>query len=755
MSKRALLLAATSLAMVGHTAHAQVDEIIVTATKRAESVQDVSLSVAVVGGEALEKASIKSLEEVSAMIPNVHISEAQAADNIFIRGIGSGVNQGFEQSVGTFIDGVYYGRGRSVRNPFFDVARIEVLKGPQSTLFGKNTIAGAFNITSNRPTFETEGRVTAAYEVENDGKTIEGVFSTPLSDTFAIRLAGRYYETDGYLENSFTGTTHPDREEYLLRASALWEPTDKLDILVKGEISNTKVTGRPSQLTRTSPLVQLVQTRNDPAAEFDFDYRGSNGGVGPVFSAQDDDSDAYNFTINANYDIGEHTLTSVTGFNGYEYMESNDSDAMNVGFITQDRQSEYSSFGQEIRLTSPTGGKFDYIIGAHYSKEDLEFFKPTHLDATSIPEIFNALTVGLGVPGPVLTVTRIQDFQQDTESLAVFADGTFNVSDQFRINGGLRWTQDKKDADKNLFYTQLNTVTPFPLADIVLPNLGLGSPHTFAGLSRKEDAVTGSIAAEFDMSSDILLYGRYARGFKAGGFDEDNAQGSLPDQEFQREEVDSFEVGFKSTILDGMGRLNVSAFHNKFSDLQVSTFDGVASFVVGNAASAITKGLEAELTLQPTDKFDLAVAVGLLDAKYDEFVNGPSIFGGPASTDLSGRNLQFAPDVTFNFNAGYDVPLNDDLALRFDVNGYNNSGYDVPGDLDPFLAQGSFFKLGGQIRLSSEDGGWDLAVIGKNLTNEKTTAWGNDVPLGNLLGNNYFQFIDPPRTVTLQATKRF
>lgn len=190
-----------------------LDVVTVTATKREESLQDVPIAVSVLGGDNLAANAISTLEDATALIPNVTVAEGGVADSIFVRGIGSGVNLGFEQSVGTFIDGVYYGRSRSSRNPFFDLERVEVLKGPQSTLFGKNTIAGAFNITSRRPTDSFEGRILTSYEPEFDGRALEAIVSGPLADGVSVRVGGRYYETDGYIENTFTGANDPTRED--------------------------------------------------------------------------------------------------------------------------------------------------------------------------------------------------------------------------------------------------------------------------------------------------------------------------------------------------------------------------------------------------------------------------------------------------------------------------------------------------------------------------------------------------------------
>lgn len=730
-------------------------EIVVTATKREESLQDVPIAVSVIGGESLAQNAISTLEDATSLVPNVTVAEGSVADSIFIRGVGSGVNIGFEQSVGTFIDGVYYGRSRSSRNPFFDLARVEVLKGPQATLFGKNTIAGAFNITSNRPTSTFEGRVMASYEPEYNGKAFEAILSGPISDTLSVRVGGRYYDSDGYVRNSLTGEDEQTREDYILRGQILFEPTDTLEILFKAEISQFDSNGEPSQITRASPLIQALTSAVDPQAENEFDYRRSAPGTGPTFGLEFEDTGAENFSLTVNWDVGDFTLTSITSQLGYDYEVWRDSDYTNLSFLTQQELQDYSAFGQELRLTSPAGETFEYILGAYYSKEDLSNDKRVDADFNAVPPVAGFLTGSFGVPVAALTGSRNQRFQQDTESWAIFAQGTVNLSESFRFTGGLRYTEDKKDSVKELFYSTFGTSDVNPLISAVYPLLGFGIVQPVTTRSRSENAVTGEAIFEYDVSEDVLLFARYARGFKAGGFDEDNVQADPNSAEFDAETVDAFEAGIKTEFAGGAGRFNATVFYNSFDDLQVSTFDGVASFIVGNAASAETLGIEADLAFQITNEWNIMAAAGILDASYKSVPDGPAVFGGGASQDLSGRPLQFAPDFTLNIQTSYETEVFSGWNGTAEVSGYYNSGYEVPGDLDPFLAQDSFFKLGARLALASDDGNWEFAVIGKNLTNEKTTQWGNDVPLGNLLGNNYFQRIDPPRTVTFQLTRNF
>lgn len=776
--KSLLLMASCLVAMPTQVFAQQLDEIIVTATKRAENLQEVPISVSVIGGDDLAQLSIASLEETTSFIPGVTVAKGNAADSIFIRGIGSGVNQGFEQSVGTFVDGVYYGRARSSRNPFFDLARVEVLKGPQATLFGKNTIGGAFNITSSRPTQEFEARLMGAYTPELDTKEAEGIISGPLGDKVAARIGIRYSESDGFLANSLTGNDEPATDEFIIRGQLLFQPSDDLEILLKAESNSYDRVGDNYQLTATSALLGALTTAIDPTTETNFDYTRSGPGTTPDYSFEGDETDASNYSGTINWDIGDHTLTSITSYNEYEALAGRDTDYSSLNFLAQRENQDYNAFGQEIRLTSPTGGAFDYIVGGFYSSEELSNTKFVNANFNSVPPVAGFLTGVFGVPVAALEGRRNQAFTQDTKSWAIFGQGTYNISDSLRLTAGLRYTKDNKDSTKELFYTPVNSSTVSPLLSAVYPGLGLGNVQPLTNRSRSEDFVTGEAILEYDVNDDVMVFGRYARGFKAGGFDEDNVQGTAASAEFDREKVDAFEIGAKTSFGDGAGRFNLTGFYNDYQDLQVSTFDGVASFIVGNAATAETYGIEADLAYQITENWDFAAAASWLNATFGEYLPGPALTlpdgtnstvqipdpNNPGNTitvagqDLSGRPLQFAPDFSLTARTGYDMSVSDNWTARIEANAVYNSGYEIPGDLEPQLAQDDFIKLGGRISLVDEENGWSVAVIGKNLTNEKTSQWGNDLPLSNLLGttgNNFFRYIDPPRSFTIQLTKQF
>ncbi len=259
-----------------------LEEVIVTATKRAVGMQDVPIALSVMGGEKIAEQGIGSLEDMAIFMPNVHIAEGGAGDQLFIRGVGSGINYGFEQSVGTFIDGVYFGRGQASRSAFLDVARVEILKGPQSTLFGKNTVAGAINITTMRPGDEFEGMVEATYEPEFDGWSTTLVLSGPVTENFGARFVVKQDETDGYMDNTFTGDKERQAKNTVGRIVLGCQPANDLDITLKYETGRSETTGRQDLVSIATDFSVSRHQVADPNFKADFGYDKSAKNIGGI-----------------------------------------------------------------------------------------------------------------------------------------------------------------------------------------------------------------------------------------------------------------------------------------------------------------------------------------------------------------------------------------------------------------------------------------------------------------------------------------
>ncbi len=491
---------AIALSQLASSQGPMLEEIIVTATKRAEGLQDVPISMSVMSGEKIEQQGITELEDLAVFLPNVHIAEGGTGTQLFIRGIGSGINFGFEQSVGTFVDGVYFGRGRNARAAFLDLERVEVLKGSQSTLFGKNTIAGAINITTAKPGDEFEGYVQGSYETEIDGIGFTGVVSGPLSDTVRGRLVAKVYEDDGYVKNTFSSEDGPAEENRVFRGTLVWDVTDNLTLTAKAEHGEFNVDGRQDLISIASDFA-LSQYRNptvgDPNFQPAFNYEKSSNNIeGPgARGPQFDDTEADIFQITADYQLGEYSLRSITAYTEYEYINYQDADYGPLQFLAAQRIEEHKQFSQELLLSSPVGGTFEYLAGIYYQDNEL-------LDNEILDVLFSNVPVlaAQGLGG--FDGTGNGRFEQETQTWSAFTQLTWNISDSFRATLGLRYSDDHKEMTKtNAIGPLFNTdaIADPTLCFVYESVLALAACHQFDGNTpnfnneRDEEHVTGSL----------------------------------------------------------------------------------------------------------------------------------------------------------------------------------------------------------------------------------------------------------------------
>lgn len=791
-----------------------LEEIIVTATKREEGLQQVPIAISVISGQQIENKSIHTIEDLSSYIPNVHMSEASTGTQIFIRGIGSGVNYGFEQSVGTFVDGVYFGRGRSARGRFLDLERVEVLKGPQSTLFGKNTIAGAMNITTAQPTEEFEGYVSAGYTSELEAKTITAVISGPLSNSVRGRLAVRSYEDEGYVRNrAADGVDGPQKESLYARATLAIDVNEDWTATIKAEHGNLDVLGRQTVTAITNPSLAsggaaaLYATpfgSTNFEAGFGYTSYGQNVRNMPLYD--DNESNIFQITLDGTY--AEHGVKAVIGYTDYEFNNSLDSDFSPLRLLNRGRTEAHEQFSAELIISSPSDDTFEYLTGAFLQTEDLSNERFTHVDLSGVPPLQAGIFALLNQPNPalggasfaaavlggnlnpmtqsgILDATAINSFKQDADSWSVFAEGTYHVSDSFRITAGLRYSEDEKDMSKNAKSGYINDwllangyadrvtdtpTMPLPALNAVYSSaLNLAKAHSYTR-QRDEDHVTGHVNFQWDMNDEAMVYLEIGNGYKAGGFDEDNGMGrevqtvgGVTDDlaDFEDESVETVELGAKIDLADGRGRLNIAAYVSTYEDVQVSTFDGNAAFVVGNAAESEVQGIEADVLFRVSEAITLNGAFAYLDATYKSFPGAGCNLAQSLVTprgctqDLSGKPLQFAPEYTANVGINYQTELSSGMVLSAGLD-YNWSDDVVIGaDLDENLIQQSFGKLNARIALANDDQ-WQISVVGKNLTDETTFMWGNDIPLGPQgFNGSYFKLIDPPRSVEINLRYNF
>lgn len=767
-----------------------LEEIYVTAQKRTQSLQEVPISLNAISGEKIEKSAITSIERMADYIPSFNMTQTGIGTNISIRGITSGVNQGFEQSAAQFVDGIHFGRAQLARAPFLDIERVEVLRGPQSILFGKNSTAGAISITTAKPTDEFEGKFTALYEPEHSEQDIRLVLSGPLTETLSGRIAILDRSIDGYFENTILKRDESGDEEKAIRGVLAWRPSDNLSIMLKLEESSFDSDGRNLEVIRpvenpvpgrpTLPYANILGllTAGSFVLDTQQDYkRQSNGDYSY--------NDTENATLTIETGIGDHTLTAVTGYNAYTYQELCDCDFTGASGFNILSDEDYDQISQEIRIVSPENRTISYVGGIFFQSSSLKFHDAIRVPTDSI--IPPALTGSFGSAANLLRgASTRRDFEQDTDLGAVFAQITWNFTDVSRAIIGARYTKESKSAARHQYHvTEDGTALAQGSIDDPYNQLWSGfliDPHNISG-KRSESGFTPLVTLQHNLNATDMIYLSYTTGFKSGGFDVRanaapdalggiyNGPAPIPNiegtWEFEEEKVKNYEFGGKFLVADGAAEINLALFRSEFSDMQTSQFDGSLSFNVTNAGESVVQGLEIDGRWAPFDDLLLRGGVAYIDFEYTNFPNSQCYFGqvdnigpiGDGICDATGKRREFTPEWQGNIGLDYTFALRNGMQVTTTLDVIYSDDYVTTPSLDPRLTQEAYFKINARIALSGRDDMWELALVGKNLTDETIITYANGLPVASVLtqgtGSGFYAFYERPRTVALQGTLRF
>ncbi len=762
-----------------------LEEILVTAQKRVQNLRDVPVSVNAISSEKLESSGITSIERVADYIPSFNMTQTGIGTNIAIRGISSGVNQGFEQSAAQFVDGIHYGRAQLARAPFLDLERVEILRGPQSILFGKNSTAGAISITTAKPGDELEAKFTALYEPEHGEQDVRLVLSGPITETLGGRLAILESSIDGFIENTTLQRDESGDKNRVVRATLQWQPTDAWDITLKAEDGSFDSDGRnievvkpveiPDSTGNSTPYAKALQffTAGKYLLDTTHDWkRQSNGDYSY--------NDTENVTLTIERDIGEHTLTSITGYNAYTYEELCDCDFTGASGFNILSDEDYSQVSQELRLTSSEDQTISYIGGLFFQSSSLDFHDSVRVPKDSF--IATAFTPLLGAAAANLLrdASTQRDFKQDTDLAAIFAQATWNITDLSRLIVGARYTAEQKDASRHQYHVS-NTGVILPQGAVTDPYNIIWSqfkidPHTVKG-DRDESAFTPLITFQQDVWGTDMLYASFTTGFKSGGFDvrsnaaPNNLGGIYPNiqgtWEFEEEKVRNYELGGKFLFADGSVELNVAAFRSEFEDMQTSQFDGSLSFNVTNAGEAVVQGVEIDGRWAVTDNILARGGAAFIDFEYTDFPTSQCYFGqidniGPAGDgvcDATGKRREFTPELQGNAGVDYTINFSNGLKLVNTLDLIYSDDYLTTPSLDPRFKQDAYTKINARIALSGNNDQWELALIGKNLTDESIVSYANGLPVASTVtrgtGSGYYAFYERSRSVAVQGTLKF
>ncbi len=802
----------TAITATGHSAFAAddfiIEDIVVTATKRSERMKDVPISMSALGAEQIDQTGVRDLKSIAEYIPNLLISQSNDfRSTVTIRGVGAqSRNIGFDARVGVYVDGVYMGQSPSLNQELLDLERVEVLRGPQGTLFGKNTVAGAINLVSKKPHEEFSGQVSADFGNLNY-REFKGNVNIPISDSVFTKFSIAKADRDGYIDNTLTGNKLMEVDNIAYRAQLRIMASDQLEINASfdGLNSNSLIlVGEP--VSDTFAFVPVSFEPGERTVYFDRD--------------PDDKRDVYGGHLDINYEMDNgYTIKSITGYRDTDAVYTNQTDYSPLDIVTIRFFDKYKQFSQELQFISPDDQKFTYMAGLYYYDQDADTRKDAFLGDDFLEGYFGVFgvpgfmqetvrqTLGFGEPGNSAT----SNFGQvGTQSYAAYFNGTYEVTDKFKIGFGMRYSIENKDvnwtSDGRASGRPLTIPAPFvnlpgtdgnPIGSVLdldsVTDVGLYSPPTAAALApfiqlnalafnigstgsdplnpsplindRQDKFFAPSVNLMYAVTDDVNIYAKYSSGYKSGGFnldfinaDELAANAGL---EFDKETVDSFELGFKGSFMDNRLKLNMAGFIANYDNYQVNQFvdlgGGRTSIRITNAAKVTTKGIEAEATWHATEELTLTGSLGVLDAVFDEFLEG-----GAGGTDVSGNRL---PNAT-TFNAALSMQyykevetLDSAFLLRIDLthrSGYYttvNNDMEAPlrlGGAVPFDYIEQLTMINARMGLISNEDGWEVYLWGKNLTDQQKYV--DD--LRDFFGT-IARFPNLPRTFGIEAVFNF
>jgi iron complex outermembrane receptor protein len=692
-----------------------LDDIVVTAQRRAENLQDVPIAVTALTSETLLNNDIRDLSRVEVLTPGFSFGRSGSDARPAIRGARTeNVSVSGDPSIGYFSDNVYRSRASQANEPFVDVARVEIQRGPQGTLYGRNTFGGNIAITTNDPSPDFDAGLSGTIG-SFDRRQGEGFVNIPVNDMLQVRLAGLRETMDGYVQGTTDNLDLFDRDTSYGRIAVRFAPTPQLEAVVRyslwkeqgtgggafgyrvgGSLINPTtgtfdLNGRPYailyDIPRTGrPLVEGFPLNPDPHF-----YAGNTKVV------QDLRQDA--FSANVSYDAGPVILRSITGYIDYSVFRNADGDfSQRVGNI-DGQEDQLESFSQELQIASNGDGPFEWIAGYFYFNEDVtaSFFSSCPTGAQNTP----GCAFAAGLP--------------ETTSNAVFGQASYWViPERLRITGGLRYTEDEKVIRRANATTngaqRITSVTP--------------TGQTFEFLFEE---TTWRLNAEYHLSDLNMMYATVSTGFRSGGFNAGFFTNPAIPPSFGPETVTAYEVGSKNRFWDNRLRLNISAYRNEFQDLQVQnqilivtpTVTTTASVIL-NAAEAYSQGVEVELEAVPMDNLNIAFSATLMEAKFEDYRNVPAPANYTGLQDYSGNDIPYSPNVKLTGQISYEFDLGAGGTLTPQATVLYSGDYQLTDTNTVLDRQESFAKL--DLRLSWEDvaGRYRVDAFANNVTDEIT-----------------------------------
>ena len=778
-----------------------IENIIVTAQKREQSLQDVPIVVTAVSEQLLKDTGVKDIKDLPVLTPGLIVTSTsnETVTTARIRGIGTvGDNPGLESSVGIVIDGVYRPRNGVSFGDLGELERIEVLKGPQGTLFGKNTSAGVINVVSKKPThdFSSDIELTGG----NYG-TMEGAAS--INGGFSEAVAGRLYvaarERDGLLDvTSGPGPREEDedvdRSYYTARGQLAVTPSDSVDIRLVGDYSERDencCAAPQAVLTPATAVLQVLNALSPGAVANPADPFERRAYMNRSTEQEITDEGA---SVEINWDtgaLGDATLTSITAWRDWETINGQDSDFTTVDILYRNADGNFANkfeqLSQEFRLAGESE-RVSWLVGAFYAKEDLDA-RNQLLYGTQFRAYYNALLSNAiaGFPADAYpgNVGTRDVYQQESSTWALFTNNSIRFTDAIELTLGLRYTDESKDLDTNYVNDHggvgcsiLRNTPPFVTSPAAATIFGIGcatyADPIFNNLatsqSLDEEEWSGTAKLAFRFTDQVMAYASYARGYKAGGFNLDRertgssalnpgtAGGIAADINtgFDKELVDSYEIGVKTQWAGDSLLLNGAVFYQDYENFQLNTFTGI-QFVVTSLPQVISEGVDLDLVwFTPLEQLSLQGGVTYAETEIEDFGTALGFFRPEREDD----RLSFAPEWSASLSATFDQPIGTSYVFRANVGAKYTSEYNTGSNLDPRKIQDALTLVNARIGFGADSGSWMVEAWAQNLTDEDYYQVAFDATLqgssaGAVPTSTLDAFLGAPLTYGLTARFRF
>src|SRR5688572_793043 len=701
-----------------------LEEIIVTAQKREQNIQDVGMTITAFTGDEIRDFGFTNAQDLAKQTPALSFN-LNANDDVSmtfsLRGVGLDDFSAFNEApVAIYFDGVYQATLAGNNSQLFDLERVEILKGPQGTLYGRNTTGGIVHFISRKPTNEFEGYVDASLG-EYSLRRVEAAVSGPLTESLQGRLSGVYIESDGYSEARFPGVEDGGTaDEYAVRGQLRVEPNDQSDVLVSAYYIDADFSPTPYEhgsVTLLPDGVTVVSLQPDepnplcpgtPGA----DCLGYQDRDDDPFAQENDrpkrtDLQKFGSSITIDWNLGGATLTSITGYEEVDKLYEEDADAGPIDGIKVDDFLESEQWSEELRLAGGTA-PFRWTTGLYYFNRDVH--SGPRVDLT-----------GVGF------ITGRAFAHDETESWALFGQAEYDFTPQWTGVLGLRYTNDRREYELQAVDESGRAVMfgfpPNPIIDFREETVGDLAIHD-------DDYVTPHVELDWHPNDDWLVYGSWSRGVKSAGFNQDPGLNGPRDPTtipVDKEELDAYELGFKSTLADGKVRFNAAAFYYDYNDFQAFTFQNLLNLLSNEDAEIY--GVEAELQAQPTERWDLRLGVSSLDTTV-EGITAQSRPSG-ASVPLGDREMPLAPDLQLNGLVRYTFPVwNGRLALQGDFTYMDDHFLDLENNPNSF--EDAFLVANARVSYATEDNRYEVSLWMQNVGDEEYRTFD-----GPITGNGY------------------